>query len=61
MTKLSNEELKNILEGRIKKLENSILKEDKIVNEESVKILAKHLSLGNRNSSSCSKIFSNRT
>lgn len=47
MAKLSNEELKNILEGRIKKLENSILKEDKVINEESVKILARHLSLGN--------------
>ncbi|EPM2018988.1 hypothetical protein ACTLLN_002181, partial [Campylobacter coli] len=29
MAKLSNEELKNILEDRIKKLENSTLKEDK--------------------------------
>ncbi|EAL5962640.1 oxidoreductase [Campylobacter jejuni] len=47
MAKLSNEELKNILEDRIKKLENSILKEDKVINEESVKILARHLSLGN--------------
>ncbi|EEA7503982.1 hydrogenase small subunit [Campylobacter jejuni] len=47
MTKLSNEELKNILEDRIKKLENSTLKEDKVINEESVKILARHLSLGN--------------
>lgn len=47
MAKLSNEELKNILEDRIKKLENSTLKEDKVINEESVKILAKHLSLGN--------------
>lgn len=37
MTKLSNEELKNILEDRIKKLENSTLKEDKVINEESVK------------------------
>lgn len=42
MTKLSNEELKNILEDRIKKLENSTLKEDKVINEESVKILARH-------------------
>lgn len=47
MGKLSNEELKNILEDRIKKLENSTLKEDKVINEESVKILARHLSLGN--------------
>lgn len=47
MAKLSNEELKNILEDRIKKLENSTLKEDKVINEESVKIFAKHLSLGN--------------
>lgn len=47
MAKLSNEELKNILEDRIKKLENSTLKEDKVINEESVKILARHLSLGN--------------
>ncbi|QYH12701.1 hydrogenase small subunit [Campylobacter jejuni] len=47
MAKLSNEELKNILENRIKKLENSTLKEDKVINEESVKILARHLSLGN--------------
>lgn len=47
MAKLSNEELKNILEDRIKKLESSTLKDDKIINEESVKILAKHLSLGN--------------
>ncbi|OEW17117.1 oxidoreductase [Campylobacter sp. BCW_6879] len=47
MAKLSNEGLKNILEDRIKKLENSILKEDKVINEESVKILARHLSLGN--------------
>ncbi|WP_223840549.1 hypothetical protein, partial [Campylobacter coli] len=38
MAKLSNEELKNILEDRIKKLENSTLKEDKVINEESVKI-----------------------
>lgn len=37
MAKLSNEELKNILEDRIKKLENSTLKEDKVINEESVK------------------------
>lgn len=47
MTKLSNEELKNILENRIKKLEISTLKDEKNINEESVKILAKHLSLGN--------------
>lgn len=47
MTKLSNEELKNILEERIKKLEISTLKDEKNINEESVKILAKHLSLGN--------------
>ncbi|KQI36861.1 oxidoreductase [Campylobacter jejuni CVM 41918] len=47
MTKLSNEELKNILEDRIKKLEDFTLKEDKVINEESVKILARHLSLGN--------------
>lgn len=47
MAKLSNEELKNILEDRIKKLENSTLKEDKVINEESVKIFARHLSLGN--------------
>ncbi|HAA1523786.1 TPA_asm: oxidoreductase [Campylobacter jejuni] len=47
MAKLSNEGLKNILEDRIKKLENSTLKEDKVINEESVKILARHLSLGN--------------
>lgn len=47
MAKLNNEELKNILEDRIKKLENSTLKEDKVINEESVKILARHLSLGN--------------
>ncbi len=39
MAKLSNEELKNILEDRIKKLENSTLKEDKVINEESVKFL----------------------
>ncbi|EPI8265488.1 hypothetical protein ACS9KG_002131, partial [Campylobacter coli] len=32
MAKLSNEELKNILEDRIKKLENSTLKEDKVIN-----------------------------
>lgn len=47
MTKLSNEELKNILEERIKKLEISTLKDEKNINEESVKILARHLSLGN--------------
>lgn len=47
MTKLSNEELKNILENRIKKLEISTLKDEKNINEESVKILARHLSLGN--------------
>lgn len=39
MTKLSNEELKNILEDRIKKLEDFTLKEDKVINEESVKFL----------------------
>ncbi|EFC32276.1 LOW QUALITY PROTEIN: hydrogenase, (NiFe)/(NiFeSe) small subunit family [Campylobacter jejuni subsp. jejuni 414] len=48
MAKLGNEELKNILEDRIKKLEISTLKDEKIINEESVKILARHLSLGNK-------------
>lgn len=47
MTKLSNEELKSILENRIAEFEKSKLKDEKIINEESVKILAKHLSLGN--------------
>lgn len=47
MVKLSNEDLKIILENGIKKLENSSLKDEKFINEESVKMIAKHLSLGN--------------
>ncbi|HHT6857106.1 hydrogenase small subunit [Campylobacter coli] len=47
MAKLSNEELKDILIKRIEKIENSDLVDKKTINEESVKALAKHLSLGN--------------
>lgn len=47
MTKLSNEALKELLQKRIEKYENSALKDEKFVNEESVKALCKHLSLGN--------------
>lgn len=47
MIKLSNEELKQILTKRIEKIKNSNLVVEKTINEESVKTLAKHLSLGN--------------
>lgn len=47
MVDLSNEELKNILENRIKELENSPNKEIKSVDEESVKFIIKTLGLPN--------------
>lgn len=43
----NNEELKLILQKRVDELENSSFKEEKFINEESVKILLKNLSLPN--------------
>lgn len=45
MSDLSNEELKTILENRIKELENSSFKEEKIINTTSVNFLLKTLAL----------------
>ncbi|EAJ7870594.1 hydrogenase small subunit [Campylobacter jejuni] len=47
MTKLSNEELKNILQNRISQIEISNSVDKKNINQETVKTLIKHLSLGN--------------
>ncbi|EFU5997583.1 hydrogenase small subunit [Campylobacter coli] len=57
MAKLSNEELKDILIKRIEKIENSDLVDKKTINEESVKALAKHLSLGNEIPALAQKFF----
>ncbi|WP_348518757.1 hydrogenase small subunit [Campylobacter sp. CCS1377] len=57
MTKLSNEELKEILTKRIEKIKNSSLVDEKNINEESVKTLAKHLSLGNEIPPLAAKFF----
>lgn len=57
MAKLSNEELKIILQNRIIEIENSSSKDKRIINEESVKNIVKYLSLGNEIPSLAKQFF----